>query len=134
MNVLDGERVITSVEVYKETKDIEDSINTIGSIVVGVLLGGLGGEIPTKFNLILTEKHLCIEAIGLSAWGRLPETKYIEKIALTQVGTFMVTSEEGRDLVTIGLKNNKQEVFLRKNEKQDTFMYEVEKQINEMIA
>lgn len=121
MQTIDGEKVIFSIKVYKEIEDSEVVKNVIGNVAVG-LLGGVGGDIVTDFNLILTDKHLCIEAIGYSAWGRLPETRYIEKILFKDIEQVESRHVNSEDIINIKLKGKKEKVFKRKNKLHDSLV------------
>lgn len=93
----------TEVDNLIENKE---KISNIYLRVLLSLLGVVGSEDPIKFNLILTNQNLYLEAIGISSWGRLPETRYIEEISFKDITEFSVSLNEHYEFISIKAKKN----------------------------
>ena len=129
MLISKNELKIVEIKVYVE---LEDKIKT-GEVLVNAalgLFGIVGGEAPTNFNIALTDKNLYIEAVGLSEWGRLPESKYVETIPVEQIKLFNVTNDGNKELIEIKTTRHKSYNFIRNNFEGDNLAAQMAKNIN----
>ncbi|MDY4605505.1 hypothetical protein [Clostridium tertium] len=81
---------------------------------VGNLLTAAGGDIADKVHLILTKDVLYLEYIGHTSIGYVEETRKIEKILLSDLKNFTVTSKKNEELIEINTNNDKF-LFVRDN-------------------
>lgn len=81
---------------------------------VGNLLTAAGGDIADKVHLILTKDVLYLEYIGHTTIGYVEETRKIEKILLSALKNFTVTSKKNEELIEINTNNDKF-LFVRDN-------------------
>lgn len=117
IHIKKDETLLYSIEA-DNVVDKNEKIADITMLTVVALFGVSGGEAPIKFNLSLTNKNLYLEAIGISSWGRLPETRYVEKIRLKDIHEFSVKLDgqyeeiyiEARKNVKLHLRRNNQNV------------------------
>lgn len=106
--------------------------NTLGIIAVS-LLGVVGGEPPVKFNITITNKSLYLEAIGLSSWGRLEESRYVQKIKFEDVKAFNVNYKEDKELIELTTNKNKTLYLARSNKENDDKVERIKGIIEEFI-
>lgn len=124
-----NELKILEIETYIEVNNNNKIKNILSNTVVGVL-GVAGGEPPTKFNIALTDKNLYIEAIGISAWGRLPESRYVEKIPLEKIKSFKVVDSSDKEFIEIITIKDKYYTFIRNNLNKDNLAEQMAKNID----
>lgn len=114
-DVLINEDVLCSINCYKNIKKSTTMVNLFTNIVTG----GVAGGVANNFKLILTPKNLYIQAIEHVAWGGLSEVSYTDKILRRDIGLFEVKDQEGKEVITITTRDNKEKNFIRDNEKKD---------------
>lgn len=124
-----NELKILEIETYAEVNNNNKIKNILVTTVVGVL-GVAGGEPPIKFNIALTDKNLYIEAIGISAWGRLPESRYVEKIPLEKIKSFKVVDSSDKEFIEIITIKDKYYTFIRNNLNKDNLAEQMAKNID----
>ena len=98
---------------------------------VGNLLTEAGGDIANKVSLILSKNSLYLEYKGHAAIGYAEETRNLDKILLTDLKEFLVTSNKNEELVEI--KTDKKDFFfVRDNSNDDSLALAMSKLINDI--
>lgn len=118
MELKNGETILYSIEA-DNLVDNKKNICNINMKTLVALFGLVGGEEPIKFNIVLTNKNLYLEAFGVSSWGRLLETRYIEKIDLKEIHRFSVTLNGQFEMINIDAKKSTKLYLRRDNKKLD---------------
>ena len=129
MFIAKNELKIVEIETYIEINNDIKKKDILSNILVGIF-GVVGGETPTKFNITLTDKNLYIEAIGISAWGRLPESRYVETIPLEKIKSFKVIADNNKEFIELITVKDKCYNFIRDNFNEDNLAMQMAKNIN----
>ncbi|MDU5211568.1 MAG: hypothetical protein E6189_17775 [Clostridium sp.] len=85
--------------------------------LVGNLLTAAGGDIADKVYLILTKDTIYLEYKGHVSIGYAEETRKIEKILLSDLKEFLITSDKNKELIEI--KTNKKDFFFTRDNTND---------------
>lgn len=123
---LKNEDILMKITVIKPVtkKDIISNF-------VGNLLTEAGGDIANKVSLILSKNSLYLEYKGHAAIGYAEETRNLDKILLTDLKEFLVTSNKNEELVKI--KTDKKDLFfVRDNSNDDSLALSMSKLINDI--
>lgn len=98
---------------------------------VGNLLTSAGGDIANKVHLILSKDTLYLEYKGHTSIGYVEETRNIDKIPLSNIKEFLVTSNKNKEIIEI--KTNKKDFFfVRDNDNNDDLALNMSKMINDI--
>lgn len=99
--------------------------------LVGNLITRAGGDIADKVHLILTKDTLYLEYMGHAAIGYAEETRDLEKILLSDLKGFLVTSNKNEEIIEI--KTTKKDFsFIRDNSNYDSLALAMSKVINDI--
>lgn len=99
---------------------------------VGNLLTSAGGDIANKVHLILGKDTLYLEYKGHTSIGYIDETRNIDKIPLSNLKEFLVTSNKNEELIEI--KTDKKDFFfVRDNGNEDNLASKMSKLINDIF-
>lgn len=124
IHIKEDETLLYSIEA-DNVVDKNEKIADITMLTVVALFGVSGGEAPIKFNLSLTNKNLYLEAIGISSWGRLPETRYVEKILLKDIHEFSVKLDGQYEEIYIEVRKNVKLHLRRNNQNLDNIAQKI---------
>ena len=103
----------------------------IVSNFVGNLLTGAGGDIANKVNLILSKDTLYLEYKGHTSIGYAEETRNLDKISLSDLKAFLVTSNKNEELIEI--KTDKKDfLFIRNNTNNDNLALAMSRLISDI--
>lgn len=128
IHIKEDETLLYSIEA-DNVVDKNEKIADITMLTVVALFGVSGGEAPIKFNLSLTNKNLYLEAIGISSWGRLPETRYVEKILLKDIHEFSVKLDGQYEEIYIEARKNVKLHLRRNNQNLDNIAQKISETI-----
>lgn len=128
IHIKEDETLLYSIEA-DNVVDKNGKIADITMLTVVALFGVSGGEAPIKFNLSLTNKKLYLEAIGISSWGRLPETRYVEKILLKDIHEFSVKLDGQYEEIYIEAGKNVKLHLRRNNQNLDNIAQKISETI-----
>lgn len=128
IHIKEDETLLYSIEA-DNVVDRNEKIANITMLTVVALFGVSGGEAPIKFNLSLTNKNLYLEAIGISGWGRLPETRYVEKILLKDIHEFSVKLDGQYEEIYIEAGKNVKLHLRRNNQNSDNIAQKISETI-----
>ncbi len=128
IHIKEDETLLYSIEA-DNVVDRNEKIANITMLTVVALFGVSGGEAPIKFNLSLTNKNLYLEAIGISSWGRLPETRYVEKILLKDIHEFSVKLDGQYEEIYIEAGKNVKLHLRRNNQNSDNIAQKISETI-----
>lgn len=128
IHIKEDETLLYTIEA-DNVVDKNEKIADITMLTVVALFGVSGGEAPIKFNLSLTNKNLYLEAIGISSWGRLPETRYVEKILLKDIHEFSVKLDGQYEKIYIEAGKNVKLHLRRNNQNLDNIAQKISETI-----
>ena len=98
---------------------------------IGNLLTPAGGDIANKVSLILSKDTLYLEYKGHTSIGYAEETRNVDKILLSDLKAFLVTSDKNEELIEI--KTDKKDfLFVRDNSNDDSLALAMSKLINDI--
>lgn len=123
---LKNEDILMKITVRKPVSNKDVIVNFIGN-----LLTEAGGDVADKVTLMLSNDALYLEYKGHAAIGFAEETRDIDKILLSDLKAFLVTSDKNEELIEI--KTNKKDLlFVRNNSNNDSLALAMSKLINEL--
>lgn len=123
---LKNEDILMEITVIKPVTKKDIIANFVGN-----LLTEAGGDIANKVSLILSKNSLYLEYKGHAAIGYAEETRNLDKILLTDLKEFLVTSNKNEELVEI--KTDKKDfLFVRDNSNDDSLALAMSKLINDI--
>lgn len=123
---LKNEDILMEITVIKPVTKKDIIANFVGN-----LLTEAGGDIANKVSLILSKNSLYLEYKGHAAIGYAEETRNLDKILLTDLKEFLVTSNKNEELVEI--KTDKKDFFfVRDNSNDDSLALAMSKLINDI--
>ena len=123
---LKNEDILMEITVIKPVTKKDIIANFVGN-----LLTEAGGDIANKVSLILSKNSLYLEYKGHATIGYAEETRNLDKILLTDLKEFLVTSNKNEELVEI--KTDKKDFFfVRDNSNDDSLALAMSKLINDI--
>ena len=123
---LKNEDILMEITVIKPVTKKDIIANFVGN-----LLTEAGGDIANKVSLILSKNSLYLEYKGHAAIGYAEETRNVDKILLSDLKAFLVTSNKNEELVEI--KTDKKDFFfVRDNSNDDSLALAMSKLINDI--
>ena len=123
---LKNEDILMKITVIKPVTKKDIIINLVGNIIMGP-----NGDIANKVSLIFSKDTLYLEYKGHAAIGYAEETRNLDKILLTDLKEFLVTSNKNEELVEI--KTDKKDFFfVRDNSNDDSLALAMSKLINDI--
>ena len=123
---LKNEDILMKITVIKPVTKKDIIINLVGNIIMGP-----NGDIANKVSLILSKDTLYLEYKGHAAIGYAEETRNVDKILLSDLKAFLVTSNKNEELIEI--KTDKKDFFfVRDNSNDDSLALAMSKLINDI--
>ena len=123
---LKNEDILMKITVIKQVTKKDIIINLVGNIIMGP-----NGDIANKVSLILSKDTLYLEYKGHAAIGYAEETRNVDKILLSDLKAFLVTSNKNEELIEI--KTDKKDfLFVRDNSNDDSLALAMSKLINDI--
>ena len=123
---LKNEDILMKITVIKPVTKKDIIINLVGNIIMGP-----NGDIANKVSLILSKDTLYLEYKGHAAIGYAEETRNVDKILLSDLKAFLVTSNKNEELIEI--KTEKKDfLFVRDNSNDDSLALAMSKLINDI--
>ena len=123
---LKNEDILMKITVIKPVTKKDIIINLVGNIIMGP-----NGDIANKVSLILSKDTLYLEYKGHAAIGYAEETRNVDKILLSDLKAFLVTSNKNEELIEI--KTDKKDFFfVRDNSNDDNLALAMSKLINDI--
>lgn len=123
---LKNEDILMKITVIKPVTKKDIIINLVGNIIMGP-----NGDIANKVSLILSKDTLYLEYKGHAAIGYAEETRNVDKILLSDLKAFLVTSNKNEELIEI--KTDKKDfLFVRDNSNDDSLALAMSKLINDI--
>ena len=123
---LKNEDILMEITVIKPVTKKDIIANFVGN-----LLTEAGGDIANKVSLILSKNSLYLEYKGHAAIGYAEETRNVDKILLSDLKAFLVTSNKNEELIEI--KTDKKDfLFVRDNSNDDSLALAMSKLINDI--
>ena len=123
---LKNEDILMEITVIKPVTKKDIIINLVGNIIMGP-----NGDIANKVSLILSKDTLYLEYKGHAAIGYAEETRNVDKILLSDLKAFLVTSNKNEELIEI--KTDKKDfLFVRDNSNDDSLALAMSKLINDI--
>lgn len=123
---LKNEDILMEITVIKPVTKKDIIANFVGN-----LLTEAGGDIANKVSLILSKNSLYLEYKGHAAIGYAEETRNLDKILLSDLKAFLVTSDKNEELIEI--KTDKKDfLFVRDNSNDDSLALAMSKLINDI--
>lgn len=123
---LKNEDILMKITVIKPVTKKDIIINLVGNIIMGP-----NGDIANKVSLILSKDTLYLEYKGHAAIGYAEETRNVDKILLSDLKAFLVTSDKNEELIEI--KTDKKDfLFVRDNSNDDSLALAMSKLINDI--
>ena len=123
---LKNEDILMKITVIKPVTKKDIIINLVGNIIMGP-----NGDIANKVSLMLSKDTLYLEYKGHAAIGYAEETRNLDKILLSDLKAFLVTSDKNEELIEI--KTDKKDfLFVRDNSNDDSLALAMSKLINDI--
>ena len=123
---LKNEDILMKITVIKPVTKKDVITNFVGNLITSA-----GGDIANKVSLILSKDTLYLEYKGHAAIGYAEETRNVDKILLSDLKAFLVTSNKNEELIEI--KTDKKDfLFVRDNSNDDSLALAMSKLINDI--
>lgn len=123
---LKNEDILMEITVIKPVTKKDVITNFVGNLITSA-----GGDIANKVSLILSKDTLYLEYKGHAAIGYAEETRNLDKILLSDLKAFLVTSNKNEELIEI--KTDKKDfLFIRDNSNDDSLALAMSKLINDI--
>lgn len=123
---LKNEDILMKITVIKPVTKKDVITNFVGNLITSA-----GGDIANKVSLILSKDTLYLEYTGHAAIGYAEETRNLDKILLSDLKAFLVTSDKNEELIEI--KTDKKDfLFVRDNSNDDSLALAMSKLINDI--